>query len=301
MRSSISSSSPDPTLTVVIGSNAPPERLVACLDALADHREDVEVRVHEAQRCPDEVRHRFPWASFTTTPGALVPHHWRDGIDAASGEIVALTISQMVPADDWIATILRELDTGDVVAGAIEPGDRLRIVDWAEYFCRYARDMRPFEPRETVDLPGDNAAYRRARLESVRELYRDGFWEPEVHRRLHAEGARLRQTPGLVVRQGRSAGFAAFTRQRWLHGRVFGRERGARFSRARNLLGVLIAPLVPVVMTLRVAKLVRSKRRARGRLLSALPAVVWFNAVWAAAEATGHVDTLRRHGPVSGP
>lgn len=294
MRSSISSSSPDPTLTVVIGANAPPERLAACLEALAHQRQGVEVRVHEASRCPDELRQLFPWASFTTTPGALVPHHWRDGIDLARGKLVALTISQMVPADDWIATIRSELETADVVAGAIEPGDRLRIVDWAEYFCRYARDMRPFEPRETVDLPGDNAAYRRARLESVRELYRDGFWEPEVHRRLRVEGARLRQMPNLVVRQGRSAGFRAFTKQRWLHGRVFGRERGARFSHARNLAGVLIAPLVPVVMTLRVARLVSSKRRARGRLLWALPALVWFNAVWAAAEATGHLDTLRR-------
>ncbi|MBA2642211.1 MAG: hypothetical protein H0U82_04705 [Actinobacteria bacterium] len=294
MRSSISSSSPDPTLTVVIGANAPPERLVACLEALAHQVEGVEVRVHEAQRCPDEVRHRFPWASFTTTPGALVPHHWRDGIDAASGQILALTISQMVPAQDWIATIRRELETVDVVGGAIEPGDRLRIVDWAEYFCRYARDMCPFEPRESVDLPGDNAAYRRARLESVRELYRDGFWEPEVHRRLRAGGVRLWQIPDLVVRQGRSAGFRAFTTQRWRHGRVFGRERGARLSRARNLRSVLIAPLVPVVMTLRVARLVRLKRRARGRLLSALPALVWFNAVWAAAEATGHLDALRR-------
>ena len=294
MRSSISNSSPDPTLTVVIGSNAPPQRLVACLEALEPQRDGVEVRVHEASRCPDEVRDRFPWASFTTTPGALVPHHWRDGIDAARGEIVALTISQMVPADDWIATIRHLLKGGDVVAGAIDPGDRLRVIDWAEYFCRYARDMRPFEARETVDLPGDNAAYRRARLESVRELYRDGFWEPEVHRRLQAHGVALRQIPDLLVRQGRSAGFRAFTTQRWRHGRVFGRERGARFSRTRNLAGVLTAPLVPAVMTLRVARLVSSKQRARKRLLAALPALVWFNAVWAAAEATGHLDTLRR-------
>ena len=43
-----------------------------------------------------------------------------------------------------------------------EPGDDLRLRDWAEYFCRYARDMLPFPVRETIDFPGDNAVYTRA-------------------------------------------------------------------------------------------------------------------------------------------
>lgn len=294
MSSSSSSSSSEPRVTVVIGSNAPPERLAACLEALEPQREGVEVRVHEGSPSPPELRTRFPWAEYTTTPGALVPHHWRDGIDRASGEIVALTIAQMIPAPDWIAAIRGELEGADVVAGAIDPGDGLRVADWAEYFCRYSRDMRPFSQRETLDLPGDNAAYRRARIESVRETYRDGFWEPEVHRLLAADGVALRQTPEIVVRQGRSAGLRAFLSQRWRHGRAFGRQRGTRFSAGRNLLAVLTSPLVPFLMTWRVARLVLAKGRARGRLLAALPAVLAFNTAWAAAEAVGHVDALRR-------
>jgi hypothetical protein len=294
MSSSISSSSADPTVTVVIGSNAPPGRLTACLEALEPQRQGVEVRVHEGSLSPPELRERFPWATFTTTPGALVPHHWRDGIDAASGEIVALTISQMVPAPDWITQIRRELDASDVIGGAIDPGEGLRLVDWAEYFCRYSRDLRPFPERETFDLPGDNAAYRRARLETVRDTYRDGFWEPQVHRRLAAEGVALRQTPAIVVRQGRSAGFRAFVSQRWRHGRAFGRQRGARFSAGRTVLAVLTSPVVPILMTWRVTRLVLAKRRARGRLFTALPVLLAFNVTWAVAEALGHVDSLRR-------
>jgi hypothetical protein len=293
MSSSSSSSSSDPRVTVVIASNAPPERLRVCLEALEPQRDGVEVRVHEDAPSPGVLRTRFPWATFTTTPGALVPHHWRDGIDAGRGEIVALTIAQMVPAPDWIAAIVREFDRGDVVAGAIDPGDGLRIVDWAEYFCRYSRDMRPFSERETLDLPGDNAAYRRERLESVQDAYRDGFWEPEVHRLLAADGVALRQTPDVVVQQGRSAGFRAFVAQRRRHGRAHGQQRGARFSRARNVLAVLTSPLVPLVMTWRIVRLVRAKGGARRRLVAALPAVLAFNVVWAASEALGHADALR--------
>lgn len=284
----------EPTVTVVIGSNAPPERLAACLEALEPQRDGVEVLVCEGEPSPDEVRQRFPWADFATAPERLVPEHWRDGIDRASGDIVALTISQMVPAPDWIATMRRLHAEHEVVGGAIEPGRGLRLVDWGEYFCRYARDMPPFEASDDVELAGDNAAYKRSLLEGIRETYRDGFWEPVSHRRLAEDGVQLWHEPSLVVRQGRSAGFAAFARQRLEHGRRYGHQRGVNFSRGRNLLGVIASPLVPGLMTLRVLRQVFGKGRYRGRVLLALPVIVGYNAIWAYAEARGHADMLRR-------
>lgn len=292
MSSSISSSSAEPTVTVVIGSNAPPERLAACLEALEPQRDGVEVRVHEGEPSPPALRERFPWAAFVTSPGALVPEHWRDGIDAASGDVVALTISQMAPAPDWIAAVRRLSAEQEAVGGAIDPGSGLRIVDWAEYFCRYARDMRPFDARPNRDLPGDNVAFRRRRLEEIAPALRDGYWEPVAHPELERLGVTLWHSPELVVRMGRSAGFAAFARQRLAHGRRYGHQRGVHFSRARNLIGVLAAPAVPVVMTARVLREVFGKGRYRARAVASLPAILAYNAAWAYAEARGHVDIL---------
>ena len=137
----------------------------------------------------------------------LVPEQWRDGIDGADGEIVCLTISAMRPGPGWLDTAWRLSREADAVGGAIEPGDDLRLRDWGEYFCRYARDMLPFPARETVDFPGDNAVYRRDALAATRDVYRDGFWELEVNRALRDKGYRLWHSPELVVYQGRSAGF----------------------------------------------------------------------------------------------
>src|SRR5207302_5861444 len=137
---------------------------------------------------------------------------------------------------------------------------------------------------------------KRELLERTRPLYRDGFWEPDVHRALHEDGAALWHAPELVVRQGRSAGAAAFARQRLVHGRAHGRQRGARFGRGRNLVGVLAAPLVPPLMTLRILQEAQRRRRFRARALVALPLVLWFNAAWAAGEARGHLDALRARG-----
>jgi hypothetical protein len=294
MSSSTSSSSADASITVVIGSNAPSECLVACLEALEPQRNGVEVRVYEGSESPRELRERFSWADFTTSQGALVPHHWRDGIDAARGEIVALTIAPMVPAPDWVATLRRLTAAHDAVGGAIEPGRGLRPTDWGEYFCRYTPDMLPFEARDNPELPGDNAAFRRTLLESVNAFTRGGFWEPVACRELSRRGTELWHTPQLVVHQGRSAGFAAFCHQRLAHGRLFGQQRGAQFSRSRNALGVAAAPIVPVLMTVRVLCRVFARRRLRLRALVTLPWILSFNVVWAYAEARGHLDVLWR-------
>jgi hypothetical protein len=282
--------STEPALTVVIGSSAPPERLDACLAALAPQVDGVEVLVRESVASPASLRVRYPWARFTESPGALVPHLWRDGIDDAHGDAVALTIAQMRPAPDWIASIRDALGEHDAVGGAIEPGDGLPLVDLAEFLCRYARDMRPFEPRENVDIPGDNAAYKVSALERVREDYRDGFWENVVDRKLADAGTVPWHTPSVVVSMGPSAGFGAFVQQRQAHGRLYGHQRGAHFTRGRNLVGVLASPMVPFLMTLRAYRELASRRRLGVRTLLALPIVFAYNVVWALAEARGHAD-----------
>lgn len=284
--------SAEQALSVVIGSVAPPERLEACLAALALQVDGVEVLVHETTESPAALRDRYPWARFTTTPGALVPHLWRDGIDAATGDVVALTIGPMQPAPDWIARIRDALADHEVVGGAIEPAPGLSLVDLAEFLCRYARDMRPFDARPNVDIPGDNAAYRVSALDLVRNEYRDGFWENVVDRRLAEAGVVPWHTPDVVVSMGRSAGFHAFVRQRSSHGRLYGHQRGERFGRGRNLVGVLASPLVPFLMTVRVYRELVARRRVGARALLALPAVFAFNLVWAFAEARGHADMV---------
>jgi hypothetical protein len=267
--------------------------LEACLASLEPQVDDgVEIRVYEGEPSPAALRERFPWATVVAAPGELVPLQWRDGIDAASGEIVALTISQMIPAPNWIQTLREQHRTYDAVGGAIDPAPGLRLVDWAEYFCRYSRDMSPFPASDHVDLAGDNAAYKRRALEQIREATREGFWEPVAHPALKRIGVTLWHTPEPVVRQGRSAGYSAFVQQRLHHGRLYGHQRGVNFSLPRNAIGVLGAPVVPFLMTLRVLRDVFDKRRHRGRALATLPILFSLNVVCAYAEARGHLETM---------
>jgi hypothetical protein len=281
------------TLSVVVAARASGDALERCLAALETQRDGAEVLVCESHPSPATLRRRFDWAQFMQSPGQLVPGLWREGIDRSSGDIVALTISPMVPADDWIATILDEHRRHDVVAGAIEPAGGMRPSDWAEYFCRYASEVPPFEAHACANPPGDNVSYKRNLLDRVRHLYRDGFWETSIHQSLSAEGVRLWHTPQLIVRHRRSAGPVAFAFQRLHHGRAHGQWRARGSSAVRNLGGVLAAPLVPPLLTARIVRRVFAARRLRLRALASLPLIFLFYVPWAVGEARGQLDVLR--------
>lgn len=279
-------------LSVVIATTALESSLRCCLAALESQRDRIQLIVVGAEPSSEAVRAEFPWAEFHHISGALVPELWREGIARARGRIVALTIGQMVPASNWVESILLAHQEHDAVGGAIDPGHDLRPSDWAEFFCRYARDMAPFEPNDRDDLPGDNASYKRNLLVEEWEHLRDGFWEPVIHPILRHRGVRLWHTSAMLVRQGRSSGFGAFARQRSVHGRRYAGQRGAHFSRTRHVLGILGSPAVPFLMTARMLRQVVTKRRYRLRAVAVLPLIFALNAVWALAEARGHLELL---------
>jgi hypothetical protein len=289
----MSTSSDSTPISVVIGSNGAPGSVARCLEALAPQAAGVEIVVCEPEGSGQALRDAHPHVRFLERRGALVPELWRDGIDATSGAIVCLTISVMQPAYDWIATARSLAPEAAVTAGAIEPGEDLRLRDWAEYFCRYGRDMLPFEDRDSPDIPGDNAVYRREELETVHTTFRDGFWEPEVNRALHERGERLRQSPRLIAYQCRSSGFRSFLRQRLTHGRAYGGQRGRRFSTGRNLAAVPAAAVVPFVLLTRTTREVLSRGRLRMPFVLSLPVLFVYDVAWALGEAAGHVDSLR--------
>ena len=181
---SISSARRDLLLSIVVASNGAPGSVAACLESLEGQVDGAEVLVCSPEGANDAERLRFPFARFLDTTDGLVPELWRDGIDAASGDAVALTISPMRLAPDWVEVAKKLAATNDVAAGAIEPLGGIRVRDTAEYFCRYARDMLPFAEHECLELPGDNAVYSASALDRVRDDYRNGFWEAEVNRAL---------------------------------------------------------------------------------------------------------------------
>jgi hypothetical protein len=139
------------------------------------------------------------------------------------------------------------------------------------------------------DIAADNASYGRAELAAHAAALPAGFWEPEFHRLVLAEGRTLRFDPALAVRMTCSFGLAPFCRQRLHHGHRYGADRMAHASFGRRLAGLLTAPLIPAVLMARLASRALSAGRHRGRLLACLPVLLLFVLCWTAGEVWGYL------------
>src|SRR5882724_5517838 len=122
-------STSSPRISIVVGSNGAPgavERCLALLEPQTKPVDDVEVIVCEPAPSDETVRRSFPFARFETRLGLLMPELWQAGIELSTGAIVALTISPMEVAEDWIATIRQRFAPDgkiDALGGAIDPGN----------------------------------------------------------------------------------------------------------------------------------------------------------------------------------
>jgi hypothetical protein len=219
----------------------------------------------------------------------LVPELWGFGVASATSDVIAITIAGCIPGPRWIDAIVSGHRAADAaVGGPIEQQAPAGVVDWAVYFTRYAAYMQPMLAGPAVQVPGDNGSYKRAALEDERAaITTAGFWEYEINTRLVARGKTLRVAPDMVVSHTHSFDAGGFCRQRWEHGRIFGRTRAAGLRGPARLATALGAPVSLALMVVRAARHVFARRRHRARFFQALPLVIVFYTCWIAGETTG--------------
>lgn len=279
-------------LSIVVAVQGGAHRLPEVLEALSAQRTpDVEVLVchtGEESSVPGHCE-AYPWVRRIAAPrDTLTPYLWRDGIDAARGRRVALTIVHCQAGPDWVRRLLHaDVERFSAVGGALENEAGSDALGWAIFLLRYRRYAPPFEPRETTDLPGDNVVYDREALLPHAAAYREGFWEPEIHALLAQEGRRLRLDPELGVTHANGYDTSGFARQRFRHGIRFGMDRARAMSPLRRLVQLVAAPAVPLIFGLKIVRDVRSRPHLRPHLMGALPRLCLFLVAWAAGEAWG--------------
>ena len=222
--------------------------------------------------------------------GALVPELWGAGLRAARGPAVAFTTTRFRVAEGWGRALLDALEEGAAGAGGpIRLGAGAGLRTRAVHLLRYA-DFAPGRDEGPVEeIPGDNAAYRRAELDRAGGSGEEGFWDVEVHRRLRSEGGDLVWVPQAEAEMVDSGALPAFLLQRFRHGRRYGRYR-ARELESSVWRSLAAAPLVPAVLAVRALR--RQGPRTLAASLPAVPHLLVMAAAWAAGEARGAWDVV---------
>lgn len=286
-----------PTVSVVVASNRSLSLLHSTLAALAPQcgTPGAELIVARAAEASDvaTIARAFPTARVVAcSPKSTIPELRGAGMAAANGDIVALTEDNCVPDSHWVEQLARGVQAGaDVVGGGMDNAQRERAVDWAAYFAEYGFFSTTRPDAETTEgtplLTGANVAYSRRVVDDVVAWARSGEWENVAHERLVGRGSVLRFVGTAAVYQNTNTRFWHFVRDRYEHGRDYARKRLAEEQGASRVALLIGTPLLPPLLTMRVARAAASTRW--GAFARALPATFAFLTAWSVGEAVGYL------------
>ena len=158
-----------PDISVVVCTYGRPDKLDACLDALArqtmrDRAEVIVVDDGSDERTEDVAR-RYPVRFFRHDQNRGLAAARNTGIRQALAPVVAFTDDDCVPSEDWLEHLLAPYDNDDVVAvgGAVVALRRATLVH------RYLADTNRLGPLE-IELGVSSSIAYRARLYLQRNL-----------------------------------------------------------------------------------------------------------------------------------
>ena len=289
-----------PILSVILASQNARHSAEECLREIENQVAENEIEIIIVDNSTDEtaemIAHKFPALKLLKAQqNKLIPELWKIGIDQGAGDLVALSTTHFVPAKNWIAEIRAAHESSFAgIGGAIENDARAGLISQAIYFCRYSRYMLPFAEESADDFAADNASYKRADLERVKDSMRNGFWEVFVHQAMIKEKLQLVLSPKIVVYHQDSFNFSGFMRQRFSHGKQFGKDRTENISGAKRTALILLSPLIPFLYLYRITKRVLTKKSNLGKYFLSLPVLFLFLLSWSAGEFRGYLAGERK-------
>ncbi len=283
----------NPLVSVIIASVNGMPVIAECLEALANQEGAVNAEIVVVDRCGEETRaaivKRFPRVRLQPARGGpSIPAMRAQGVSAARGKMIAIIEDHCIVGRRWLMSVQRAYQAGHmVVGGPVNNGCVDRVVDWAVFFCEYARFMEPVAKGVAAEVPGNNSAYDRRALDLLGEGAGDEVWESFLHDRLRQKGVLFYSDPEMAVDHKKPFGFFYFISQRYHYSRSFAAMRlgAAPWWKRVGYAGGTV--LLPALLLSRIVLVVARKKRNMGRLAQALPVICVFVLVWAAGEGAG--------------
>ena len=276
-------------LSVIVTSYNSPETLLECLSSLVKQPAAGEIVVADCSpELPAELQSRFPNIRLLHFPERTrVPRMRWTALRETRGEIVAAVEARCVPSENW-CQILVDAHQKHPEAPAIGGPVSLRpdsAISEGLYFAEYGLYAPPLTEGPAHEISGANLSYKRRFLNDSRDLLDAGHWETHLHLRWVAAGHMLWMSQA-AVRFQNSMQPGTILRQRFHYGRGYG---AARFTASGpRLLHAAMTPLLPCVLTLRLARSAFAKGMGR-RFLRAVGWTFLFESAWSLGEAIGYL------------
>lgn len=270
-----------------------------CLEALALQRGappfEVVVAYDPALAGVEDLAARRPSVRFVSNAGQRTPLELASrALAEARGDWILLTEDHCIPEPDWVATMIAAQAEGRaVVGGLVDIRQGSSATDWAFYFVDFFRYASPGRAGPSPTLTVCNVSYSRRSLEAIRELWSVYFHETAINSALAERFGALWLEPRSRVSMARHVTLGDALYERYAFGRLFGCTRLGFCPPWRRAYYVLLAPLLPAVLLLRMgSKALSSGPLARefARALGPLTLMVLW---WSWGEWLGYVT--KRH------
>lgn len=239
-----------------------------------------------------EARVRFPFFRWFEAPAyATIPQMRSLGAENSTGEIVALIEDDCIASERWGEYLLNGHNAGyNAVGGTVLPSQYRNGLDWAVFFCDYARFMPPYGGVVHA-LPGNNFSYKRKTLTSLNEsvTFPEELYEVFVNAQLEKRGEKLFASPDAPVMNVNSWDLRFATAVPFHHGRGYAAMRFPANDYGKRLAYSAATVLLPGLQSLRICREVLARKGYAIPLLAALPSIVLYWTCWSIGECMGYL------------
>lgn len=290
---------PQRTVTVVVVAIGSIQNIERTLTALRAQRDappfDIIVAADPELGSLDDLRKTFPEVVVLSRTGRRTPIELAAiGLEAAQGERILLTEDSCIPHHAWARSLaITPWEGRGAVGGVVEPGDAASAAMWAFYYVDFFRYMRPALSGGSPTLSVCNVAYHRSHLETIHDLWKDGFLETEIHDALRDRFGPLEICPDAEVTVRRNVRFGDAVYERYAFGRLFGSARVANTGGGRRAYFSLLAPALPILLMGRMTAKAVSNPGARAKFVKALPSLLTMVGAWSWGEWLGYLTRRR--------
>lgn len=282
-----------PLVSVIIPSVNGLPVLAECVESFVNQDGGIRPQIVVLECCGEParavLRSRFPEVEVIPVEGRpSIPALRSLGIARARGRMVAFTEDHCIAHPQWSQRVLQAYQCGySAIGGPVENGSVERLVDWAVFFCEYARFMGPVPRGVAAEIPGNNSAYDRRVFEQLAPELQAEVWESFLHARMRELGVVFYSDPEMVVDHKKYFGFGYFLSQRYHYSRSFAgmRLRGAPWW--KRLTYACASLLLPGLLLGRITATIVRKRRHWTKFMLSLPILCLFLVSWAVGEAVG--------------
>ena len=290
-----------PRVSVLIAAWCADATVAGCLAALrAQTFRDFEVILSDSSPGEETARiaAEFPEVRLLRSPRRLYSHEARNrAARASSGELIVSMDADVYADAQCLARLVDTYDRhGGVVVGALRCHGR-RLRDLGMHFCKFAKflpggDVTQIDTSPTANMLVSRADYERAGgFHGERHLADAAF-----ARTLQASGRVLHFAPAAIADHHHTQSIAAFLRERFDRGSLFGRLRIRWHPDGRRIAFYLAGSILPLRFARIAYFTLRHARRAglmREGLVS-LPLAMAGHLAWLAGESTVYAGWLSR-------